>query len=328
MGGNGSIGRYPQVQLTSGDLDGDNRDELVITSGYNTGAYNTLSDIIPRTTVWSMSKNESRISRKAVFDHKWDYKEYNSADTSGNVQYGAYGSAAVGDIDGDGANELVMAAYDVQADSLSNANGALYQEQADISIAKYQNGTYTRYAGGVGQSIKMHPNLASGMWDHDWHQPIALACFNLVGTGSKDLIFIAGMVYEFAVDSTEASYSGVALSSGHEAARYGYKLVHQTDKIFTQDYDNIYYGEKKDGSENIWLGTVAVGNFTNHENGGEQIIFEHGRKREGEAQYRHDMVIIEMDANGNFVSNYSCINNDISTPYRTNLDFAYGVCAG
>ena len=45
--------------------------------------------------------------KKATFDHAWKYTEYDSSDTSGKTQYGAYGSAAVGDIDGDEKTSLL-----------------------------------------------------------------------------------------------------------------------------------------------------------------------------------------------------------------------------
>lgn len=103
-----------------------------------------------------------------------------------------------------------------------------------MGIVEYENGEFVAGAGGMGQSKSTHPALADGMWDTDTQQPIALACFNPYGTGEKDLIFVAGMVYEFEMDSDEASYEGIALSSGHEAARYGYKQVFETDKTAAQ----------------------------------------------------------------------------------------------
>ena len=190
-----------------------------------------------------------------------------------------------------------------------------------MGIVEYENGEFVAGAGGVGQSKSTHPALADGMWDTDTQQPIALACFNPYGTGEKDLIFVAGMVYEFEMDSDEASYEGIALSSGHEAARYGYKQVFETDKIWLRS-EKCYYGEKNDETDNIWIGTVSVGNFMNDPNGGEQIIFEHGRKRDDKSEYRHDLVIVKPDGSGGLCSDYKCINNDPSTAYRSNIDFA------
>ena len=309
--------KYPQMQFTSGDITNDNRDELIITAGCRNGL-GTIA-ITPRTTIFSQPKGENSLKQKAQFDHAWDYKMYNPSDTSGKAQRGAYGATAVGDVDGDGQNELVMASYDLQSDTTNN-DTALYQENALLSIVEYEEGTYKLGAGGVAQSAKTHPNLASGMWDTDMQQPIALACFNPYGSGAKDLIFVAGMVYELKMDSADASYQGVSLSQGHEASRYGYALIHQSDEIWSRN-EKCYYGGSNSKTDNIWIGTVAVGNFMNDGNGGEQLIFEHGRKRDDKPEYRHDIVAIHLNGESELTSDYLCINNDTSTQYKTNIDF-------
>jgi len=240
---------YPQIHLESGDLTDDNRDELIITAGYRNNK--TKYEMIPKTTIWSQPKGSSSLSLKATFNHTWDYKEYNSSDTSDKanwIQSGAYGATAVGDIDGDGANELVLGSYDLYHDNPGYTSCELNQQKALLAVVEYDpnSKTYNMGAGGVGQTVNTHPNVASGMWDCDSAQPIALECYNPYGTGHKDLIFVAGMVYEFKESSDDASYSGVTLSNGHSAANYGYKLLHQTGCIYARD-DECYYGDKRDG---------------------------------------------------------------------------------
>lgn len=193
-----------------------------------------------------------------------------------------------------------MASYDMVSDTEDN-NYDLYQENALLSVVEYEDGTYKLGAGGVAQSKKTNPNLASGMWDTDSHQPIALACFNPYGSGEKDLIFVAGMVYELKVDSADATYEGISLSNGHDASRYGYQLLLQSDDIWPRD-EGCYYGDKKDSTDNIWIGTVTVGNFLNDGNGCEQLIFEEGRKRDDKSEYRHDPVVLHLNEESNLTS--------------------------
>ena len=136
----------------------------------------------------------------------------------------------------------------------------------------------------------------------------------------KDLIFVDGVVYELGVDSAEARYdNNVKVSSGHEAARYGFKKILESDDIWPRD-EKCDFGNKSSKSDNIWIGTISVGNFDNDENGGEQLVFDHGRKRSGEDEYRHDMVFIHKGTDGSLISDNACINNDRSAAYTRNLD--------
>lgn len=315
-----SVRKLPQVHLTAGDLDDDNRDELIITaSTAHTEAY-SAKEAIPRTTVWSQGKRASTLSKKATFDHAWKYTEYDSSDTSGKTQYGAYGSAAVGDIDGDEKNELVMACNDMQSDETSRFDRAINTKSALISAAKYTSGKYEKYLGAVGHSVQIHSSIQQAIWNSNTQQPMPLACFNPVGTGGKDLIFADGVVYELGVDSADARYDdNVPVSSGHEAARYGFKKILESDDIWSRE-TKCDFGNKNSKSDNIWIGTISVGNFDNDENGGEQLVFDHGRKRSGENEYRHDLVFLHKETDGSLISHNACINNDRSAAYTRNLD--------
>lgn len=310
------------VQLESGDLTNDLRDELIVTAGYRKSAGNNTKWMKPKSVILSCEGKETKLSVKAGFDHAWKYSDYNVDDKSGKVQVSAYGASALGDVDGDGKAELVLAGYDINEDSLDSGSTDLNQQQANIAVVEYDEAKRRYYlgAGGVGQSIPVHPNVADGMWDVNNHQPIAVKCFNPYGTGNKDLIFVGGMVYELKEGATDASYRGVTVPGNHPAKNYGFKCLHQTWCIFPRDDDEVYFGDKDDETDNIWIGTVAAGNFMNNENGGEQLIFEHGRKRDDEGQYRHDLVSIYVDNNGNLASSYTCYNNDQATFYCRNID--------
>lgn len=310
------------VQLESGDITNDLRDELIVTAGYRKSAGNNTKWMKPKSVILSCEGKETKLSVKAGFDHAWKYSDYNADDKSGKVQVSAYGASAMGDVDGDGKVELVLAGYDINEDSLDSGSTDLNQQQANIAVVEYDEAKHRYYlgAGGIGQSIPTHPNVADGMWDSDNHQPIALKCFSPYGTGNKDVIFVGGMVYELKEGATDASYRGVTVPGNHPAKNYGYKCLHQTGCIFPRDDDNVYFGENDDTTDNIWIGTVAAGNFMNSESGGEQLVFEHGRKRDDKGQYRHDLVSIYLDNNGNLASNYTRYNNDQATFYRRNLD--------
>ncbi len=312
----------PQIHLAAGDLDDDNREELIITASTPHRVSGDTKIVVPRTTVWSIGKKEKSFSKKATFDHAWKYTEYDSADESGKTQFGSYGSAAVGDIDGDEKNELVMAANDMVSDKIEDVNRAINTNSAIISAAKYSSGKYEKYLGAVGHSVRIHSSIQQAIWSNDTQQPMPLACFNPEGTGGKDLIFVDGVVYELCVDSADARYDGsIPVSSGHAAARYGFKKILESDDIWPKD-EKCYYGDKNSKSANIWIGSIAVGNFANDENGGEQLVFDHGRKRSGNNEYRHDIVYLHKGSSGNLISDNVCINNDRTTSYERNLDLA------
>ena len=309
--------QLPQVQMTAGDLNGDGKDELIITSGFATNNSGDKADTTARTTIWDCSGSYAR--KQAQFDHIWKFSEYGGYLSSWDNSFvrNLYGATAVGDVDGDGQNELVMAGWkavnadDVDIDDLSSV--------AAIALVEYKDGKYSLGAGGVAQYVDMHPNVVAGHWDHDRQQPVALACFDPTGKSGKDLIFLSGMVYEFM--EGPQSYRGPQLKKDHPAANFGYRKVLECENIWPKDEER-YFDEKNSEADNIWVGSFAVGNFMNDPAGGEQVVFEHGMKRHKHDEYRHDLIIIQPDSKGTLTDSYIKINHDRTRPFGRNIDFA------
>ena len=252
---------WPIVQFATSDLDKDFKDELIVTSSFPHRRYaNTRNTdyAMPRTSVVSYDSNFSN-SVKATFEHAWDYSEFDSGNTSGKTQISCYGSAAVGDIDGDGRDEIVYAGYDLSTDERNSTDSmGINKGYANVGVIEYSDGVYKKGAGGVCQYVKVNPNIAAGLYEHNGQSPIALACFNPVGTGGKDYVFIGGSVYSFRTDG--GSRTPVSLSHNHPAADYGFKLEYEAsdwDAIYPQSTED-YYGNTKTTHHNIWIESVAT----------------------------------------------------------------------
>lgn len=315
---------WPIVQLTASDLDKDFKDDLVVTSSFPHRRYTNTKNtdyVMPRTSIVTYSGSFS-YTVNATFEHAWDYSEFDSGNTNGKTQISCYGSAAVGDIDGDGRDEIVYAGYDLSTDERNNTNtSGINKSYANVGVIEYSDGVYKKGAGGVCQYVKINPNIAAGLYENNCQSPIALACFNPVGTGGKDYVFIGGSVYSLRTDG--GSQTPVDLSHNHPAADYGFKLEYEAsdwDSIYSQGTED-YYGNSKTTHHNIWIESVATGNFLNDENAGEQLVFIVGRKSSEGHNFRHDVVQIATDAKDKLIASRFAINYQTGTSYKRNMTY-------
>lgn len=314
----------PVVHLTSGNLTDENSDQLVITVSGKWGIIETytLDAAASMTTIYSYDKEEGSYNQKFQMKHAWDYTQYDSSSESKNTQIGGYGSASVGDIDGDHKNDLVLASLDFSDDTRTSKNPKLHKKAALVSVVKYNAAKkeFEAGAGGVAQSLLIHSAVASGTYN-ETQGPVSLECFKAFGTGEAEAIFLQGQIYSLVGNSDEgAYYEGAPTANDHPARQYKYKDLYRTPKIFDRD-DKVYYGEKYSKTINIWIDSVVSGNFMNNENGCEQIIFAYGRKRDSKShEYRHDIVSIYGTSGENFDSGYIRYENNRNSPSRDFLD--------
>lgn len=321
-----TIQNAPMVQMTTGDITFDNMDELILTVSHTKDASGTTTSMVPQTTILSLDQETTKMEIVGSVLQEWDYTLYDSTYTNGKVQMSAYGAASVGDVDGDGYNELVVAGYDIGSDVRSGST-ELNSGKANIGIVEYDitSQTFSYGMGGVGISVSINSALADGTYDESQNQgPIALECVNFAGTSTEndmDYIFIGGKVFQY--KNTSGYYSGISVPSSSSLKLYGFKELFDCYNIFEQD-DECYYDEKKDDTTNIWIESYASANFFNSVDGKEQLIFVSGRKRDSKRneEYRHDIISIYINDNGEFVSEYKCLNNRTDTSYGNNITVA------
>jgi hypothetical protein len=264
------------VALAMGDVDGDDCDELVIADSEAYGCSN-LND----------SKVEVLETTTGAAYGLAPKSSYSLTDGSGYVR-GA--NAAVGDINNDGTDELVIAGYygssstdayhkDHLIYAVAGTDSTLAWKETDYKLSKLQN---------------MTDNTSQAI------PPVALACAATQGMGFGEQVFLAGCLY---------SYDNGALT-------YLTQIMQDT-------------GHKKDGGgestmNEIWIGNVTVGNFTNSDFGQEQVVYTYAMKHADSDRYWYDVGYISKAQPGSTDTSYyygqeQAINCDTCYNYDKNV---------
>ena len=275
----------PAVSLTTGDFNGDGRDQLAFSAGYYmvgipesgfslADGYEGTADNLERfaTCVGIMDKNNGwkAPSLQWMYDVDSNYT-YSNGEYIYPVQVMHAGMIAAGDVNNDGIDEIVAAGYTgfTKAASSSGYSRAIYNSNHKLTKVSHMGDFYDRYACSViyyksgsgyqrsALALVEMPMAMGYTWrnscnDKDFTFPrLCVACGKTNGNNSPTDVFINGVIYRFDNDSftPQAVY---------------------TPSVFGQ---YTYGSAGGENVNNLWVRNVAVGNFDGNNAGREQFVF-------------------------------------------------------
>ncbi|MCR5792196.1 MAG: InlB B-repeat-containing protein, partial [Lachnospiraceae bacterium] len=258
----------PIVTLTTGDFDGDETEEFAYSAGFHNdsdskedGWNEDFTDIRKYTTcigigdysngwkmntpIWMYDKGETQ--------HQDDLEV-----TLYTLMHG--GTIAAGNIDGEGADEIVVVGYTSNQSATAKANnipirmiGAcdVNKTQYVTATIRYKDNAYVR----SGLSLLDMSTFVKKSMDrikdkrNIW-MPITVACGRTNGHSTPADVFISGQIYSYKAGSAENVF---------------------TPEIMTETFNTIL----DDGTTTdvYWVNDVAVGNFNHNDAGREQFVY-------------------------------------------------------
>ena len=286
-GVNENNGKYKKlktavVTLAFGDLNADDKDELVIAENMTYGSTNQESDY----KVGIYTLESSNLAPKKTISLKIP------SDADGifgaNVM-ARYANVATGDIDGDYRDELIIGAYMSTHKNVQCATGGIaYMIVKGDSDNNYKNSGW--------KVTKNTIDLLDRVVDNKDQliPPVALTCAATQGVGYAEQVFLGGYLYS--VTGANEQKTNVEDYELNALTRIS------TNREYKKDNGN------KANKEEIFVVNVVAGNFNGNRNGQEQIVYAFGMKHDDSDRYWYDIGYINKkepgDTNANSSSGY------------------------
>ena len=246
------------VTLAFGDLNADDKDELVIAENIGYGANNIETG---KVGIYSLTSN------KTLHEEKIISLKYN------DQAMVRYSNVATGDIDNDYKDELIIAGY-ISANALGQAVMG-----KDTVAYRVVDGTDTGYTVGDWKTTSFVKKDLLGRVVDNTSQlipPVSLTCAATQGVGHAEQIFLAGCLYSYS--SNDGNLTKLTEMS--------------TNREYKKDNGS------KANKEEIFVVNVVAGNFNGNRNGQEQIVYAFGMKHDDSDRYWYDIGYINKKAPG------------------------------
>ena len=255
------------VTLAFGDLNTDDKDELVIAENMTYGSTNEAKDdkVGIYTLEGSSLKEKTSISLK--IPHETD------GIFGANVM-ARYANVATGDIDGDYRDELIIGAYMSTHKSSQCATGGIaYMIVKGDSDNNYKNSGWKVTENTIALLDRVVDNKEQLI------PPVALTCAATQGVGHSEQLFLGGWLYS------------VGLSADMSVTLSPLTRI-STNREYKKDNGN------KANKNEIFVVNVVAGNFNGNRNGQEQIVYAFGMKHDDSDLYWYDIGYINKKAPG------------------------------
>lgn len=282
-GVNENNGKYKKlktavVTLAFGDLNADDKDELVIAENMTYGSQNPEGDY----KVGIYTLEGSNLAPKETISLKIPHEV--DGILGANVM-ARYANVATGDIDGDYRDELIIGAYMSTYGSGKCATGGIaYMIVKGDSDNKYKNSGWKVTANTIDLLDRVVDNKDQLI------PPVALTCAATQGVGYAEQVFLGGYLYS--VTGANEQKTNVENYSLNALTRIS------TNREYKKDNGN------KANKEEIFVVNVVAGNFNGNRNGQEQIVYAFGMKHDDSDRYWYDIGYINKKNPGNSDSDY------------------------
>ena len=276
-GVNENNGKYKKlktavVTLAFGDLNADDKDELVIAENMTYGSQNPEGDY----KVGIYTLEGSNLAPKETISLKIPHEV--DGILGANVM-ARYANVATGDIDGDYRDELIIGAYMSTYGSGKCATGGIaYMIVKGDSDNKYKNSGWKVTANTIDLLDRVVDNKDQLI------PPVALTCAATQGVGYAEQVFLGGYLYS--VTGANEQKTNVENYSLNALTRIS------TNREYKKDNGN------KANKEEIFVVNVVAGNFNGNRNGQEQIVYAFGMKHDDSDRYWYDIGYLNKKAPG------------------------------
>ncbi len=265
------------VTLAFGDLNADDKDELVIAENMGYGASNIADG---KVRIYALQKNNELKQQKEI--------SLKIQEQGSNLAMARYANVATGDIDNDNQDELVIAGYPGVMGTI--AGTAVYGINGDYISYNIIDGKDYRANGWETVTFDKKDLLGRVVDNNDQLiPPVSLTCAATQGVGYAEQVFLSGCLYSVDTSKNSDNTNKFSLEKLTEIS---------TNREYKKD------NGKKANKEEIFVVNVVAGNFNGNRNGQEQIVYAFGMKHDDSDRYWYDIGYINKKNPGNSDSDY------------------------